>query len=230
MNTTWSLSFRIGTVADLRSFQRHHYVQSDPFPPQRVLIAIESGEEIGALAVSCPAINGPWRRELPGWRDRVHHTQWLNANLRTISRVVVKPQYRGLGVASALVRHYLSDPLTPYTEAIASMGYVSPFFARAGMVRVGTLHSLRDFRLARAMKELAITPLAMLRLVAMQEPPALLVQALDRWANDSRATRARRRQPGALHDLAFLAARRLVAPPCVYLAPLPAPASQRNAA
>jgi GNAT superfamily N-acetyltransferase len=226
----WSLSFRIGTVHDLRAMHQHHYLQADPFPPQRVLVAVESGNDIGALAVSPAPINGSWRREIPGWHERISHTEWLNTNLRTISRVVVKPQYRGLGVASALVRHYLSAPLTPYTEAIASMGYVSPFFERAGMVRIGTVHSARDLRLARILNELALTPLAMLRLAALQEPPAPLVQALHRWANDSRSTRSRRTQPGAVHDLAFLAARRLVAPPCVYLAPATSSVKQRSAA
>jgi ABC-type ATPase with predicted acetyltransferase domain len=62
--------------------------------------------------------------------------RWINANLRTISRVIVHPQFRSLGLASQLVRRVLEDCPTRYVEAVAAMGLVHPFFVRAGM----TLH------------------------------------------------------------------------------------------
>lgn len=218
---TWDLSFRNGTGVDVTLFSHQHYIGRDPFPPERVIVAREGGRDVGVLAVSRPAINGSWRRELPGFAARASHGRWLNETLRTISRVIVAPEYRGLGVATALVREYLRAPLTPVTEAIAAMGHVSPFFERAGMRALGEISSARDARLKRELAALGVTPLGLLRTAAT---PVLLARsrglcdALLRWANDSRATRGLRAAPGgSLAAIASLAARRVVCPPRVYV-------------
>jgi GNAT superfamily N-acetyltransferase len=61
--------------------------------------------------------------------------RWLNGNLRTISRVIVHPQFRGIGVAGELVRALCRESGVRYVEAIARMGTVVPFFERGGMTR-----------------------------------------------------------------------------------------------
>ena len=66
--------------------------------------------------------------------------RWINAHVRTISRVIVHPQFRSLGIASQLVRRVLLDCPTRYVEAVAAMGAVHPFFARAGMTMVEPVH------------------------------------------------------------------------------------------
>lgn len=220
MKTALDLSFRTGTTHDLRSLAERHYLGNDPFPPERVIVAVESGVDVGVLAVSRPTLNGQWRRKLPGFADRANHVSWINDNVRTISRVIVAIDYRGLGVATALVRQYLLNPLTPITEAIAAMGHVSPFFERAGMTLLGEVRAARDDRLRSALTSLGVTPFTLLRLAAI---PGLLARSRDvhgallRWANDSRATRALRSTPDdSLPAIASLAARRLVCPPRVY--------------
>jgi GNAT superfamily N-acetyltransferase len=60
----------------------------------------------------------------------------VNAHVRTISRVVVHPQFRGLGLASALVRKLIDVCPTRYVEASAVMAHVHPFFQQAGMRRI----------------------------------------------------------------------------------------------
>jgi len=76
-------------------------------------------------------------------RDR-ETLRWLNANLRTISRVIVHPQFRALGLASELVRRVLDDCPVRYVEAFAVMGKVVPFFTRAGMKEVSEGYFLWD--------------------------------------------------------------------------------------
>ena len=66
-------------------------------------------------------------------RDRL---AFANANVRTISRVVVHPQFRSLGLASELVRALIAACPTRYVEASAVMARVHPFFEAAGMRRV----------------------------------------------------------------------------------------------
>ena len=61
----------------------------------------------------------------------------LNAEVEWISRVIVHPTYRGCGLAVRLVRHALATAPVPVVEALAAMGKIHPFFARAGMQPVG---------------------------------------------------------------------------------------------
>jgi len=57
----------------------------------------------------------------------------LNACVRRISRVIVEPRYRGLGLGAMLVRDTLGQVGAAMVEATAVMGAVHPFFERAGM-------------------------------------------------------------------------------------------------
>ena len=61
---------------------------------------------------------------------------FVNAHVRTISRVIVHPQFRGLGLAARLVRRICEECPTRYVEAFAAMGEVHPLFERGGMRRV----------------------------------------------------------------------------------------------
>src|SRR5205823_1709377 len=89
------------------------------------------------LVVSMPTLNGRWRElAWPGrfcGGDQRACARRLNEEVRTISRVIVEPRWRGLGVATRLVREYLRSPLTEKTEAAAAMGVCCPFFEAAGM-------------------------------------------------------------------------------------------------
>ena len=68
--------------------------------------------------------------------SRSEKLRFANAHLRTISRVVVHPQFRSLGLSATLVRCLCEHCDTRYVEAIARMGRVVPLFERAGMTRV----------------------------------------------------------------------------------------------
>jgi ribosomal protein S18 acetylase RimI-like enzyme len=57
----------------------------------------------------------------------------VNRHIRTISRVVVHPQFRALGLASRLVAHVCHQCPTRWVEAFALMGRVHPFFEKGGM-------------------------------------------------------------------------------------------------
>ncbi len=62
--------------------------------------------------------------------------RFANETLRTISRVVVRPAYRGCGLARSIVLALVARCPTPYVESIAAMGAFHPMFARCGMARV----------------------------------------------------------------------------------------------
>ena len=144
-----SMQITRGSRADYRELAHLHYVPGDPAtfagiwrvqycardevatevagPGRRRLVAV------GVLSYPTPSL-GARERVLkltgPRYGERL---KWINENLRTISRVIVHPQFRSLGIASELVRRVLLDCPTRYVEAVAAMGLVHPFFVRAGM-------------------------------------------------------------------------------------------------
>ena len=60
----------------------------------------------------------------------------LNEKLSIISRVVVHPKYRTIGLGSKLVRETLSLAGTPYVEMVAVMAKYNPFGEKAGMQKI----------------------------------------------------------------------------------------------
>jgi ABC-type ATPase with predicted acetyltransferase domain len=64
---------------------------------------------------------------------RKQHLRFINRHIRTISRVIVHPQFRALGLSSLLVRCICKHSDTRYTEAMAVMGRAHPFFEKGGM-------------------------------------------------------------------------------------------------
>ena len=99
---------------------------------------------VGVL--SYPTIRSIPREYTLGLRDLAPRERiaFVNGHVRTISRVVVHPQFRGLGLASELVRKLIEVCTTRYVEASAVMARVHPFFAAAGMRRVEDERSRHD--------------------------------------------------------------------------------------
>jgi len=219
-----------GDPADLASLSRWHYRAGPPATCVHVLSARDrgTGDLAGVLAVSMPALNSPLRDlAWPGrYRtgDRRRDARRLNAELRTISRVIVDPRYRGIGVAAALVRAYLARPLTPATEALAAMGSCCPFFEAAGMTRYALPLARRHARLLDALDAIGLPPWRLADPAAVlahfrrhgrsgDHAAAFLARELALWADASRATRRLARAP--LRDLLHAAARSGLTSPAV---------------
>jgi len=133
---------RCATRADYLRLAPMHYRPGRPATIDRVLGAFESetGELAGVVVVSRPVVFASWR-DL-AWPGRYTHgsvrslARRINREIRCISRVIVDPRFRSMGVAERMVRSYLRRPITPCTESLAAMGTVTDaggFFGRAGM-------------------------------------------------------------------------------------------------
>lgn len=181
-----------GTMEDYASVAHLHYRSGPPATIVRVMRAmrrvprfIHPSREIlaGVLVVSMPTLNGGWRdRAWPGVfpkHDKRRNAHLLNEHIRTISRVIVEPRSRGLGIATQLVRAYLNDPLTQGTEASAAMGGVCPFLARAGMTPYVLEPDITDTRLLDALAHLDLTPAQLAHTTI--EPGSLLMRELISW-------------------------------------------------
>eukprot|EP00752_Nemacystus_decipiens_P014099 g12535.t1 len=131
--------------------QPHHYRPGNPATMTRVLAVRDDKPSAGdrfashqgvprpvaVLVESLPSLSCRLRDEALGGRyghlRPKPRSALLMQELRCISRVIVDPRYRGLSLAVRLVRHALATATTRYTEALAVMGRVSPFFERSGM-------------------------------------------------------------------------------------------------
>jgi ABC-type ATPase with predicted acetyltransferase domain len=60
----------------------------------------------------------------------------LNEKLSIISRVVVHPKYRTIGLGAKLVKETLAKAGTPYVEMPAVMAKYNPFAEKAGMQKI----------------------------------------------------------------------------------------------
>ena len=65
--------------------------------------------------------------------DRQTGLALLNRNVRCIARVIIESPFRGIGLASRLVRETMPKMNAPIVEALGVMPLVNPFLERAGM-------------------------------------------------------------------------------------------------
>ncbi|MEM9560844.1 MAG: hypothetical protein AAF995_11095 [Planctomycetota bacterium] len=178
-----------GTAADYAALSGYHYRAARPATMMRILTlrdpaptiaerfagggterggqltAASVGSAVAVLVESLPTLSCKLRdlaldRRYAGL-DGKQRGRLLNAEVRCISRIVVDPRYRGMGLAVRLVRHALCTATTVYTEALAAMGSVSPFFERAGMAAYHRPPHPYDERLLAAMARCAIRPEAL---------------------------------------------------------------------
>lgn len=209
-----SLVMRSGTRADYEALAEFHYLRAKPVTATRVLVMEDSRVTVAerfrirnpspdprivaVLIESYPALGCALRDEATagryrGWRARGDAARLLNAEVRCISRVVVHPQWRGVGLAVKIVRHALATAQTPYLEALAAMGRVHPFFKLAGMREYQRWPLRRDQRLLDAMRfagaeawELA----SQKRMRGHLARSRMLRDELSRWAGRGRSVEA----------------------------------------
>jgi GNAT superfamily N-acetyltransferase len=129
--------------------------------PGRLLC--DPGRPVGVIVYAMPVQNCALRNRATNGRfvglgDKPFTMRALNAELRSISRVVIHPSYRGIGLAEWLVRQTLPKAGTAMVEAMAVMGRVNPFFERAGMRRYDGPLSAGAVRLLGAMEHLGLSP------------------------------------------------------------------------
>ncbi|MEX2672543.1 MAG: hypothetical protein WD294_10575 [Phycisphaeraceae bacterium] len=212
---TARLQLRLGTMEDYHALAEFHYLRRQPSTATRVLVLEDERttpvgrftdnrrhrQTVGVLVESLPALGSTMRNAALDDRYRglaelgCCAGKLVNAELRCISRVVVHPQWRSLGLAVRLVRHALATMTTPYTEAMAAMGRVHPFFELAGMQAYPRWPHKRDQRLRDA---LASAGIALWQLASVErmtqhvasEPTGFLRAELKRWAGRKHATLA----------------------------------------
>ncbi|MCW4018011.1 MAG: hypothetical protein NWF00_04945 [Candidatus Bathyarchaeota archaeon] len=121
-----------GTLDDWRKLSVFHY-RSHNTAARRDVFSVRRRSELCGVIVYCypfPQCAGR-SKVLPKMSLKE-----LNQRLSVISRIVVHPKYRSIGLGEKLIRDSLPLVHTPYVEMIAVMPKYNPFAERAGMRKV----------------------------------------------------------------------------------------------
>jgi len=192
-------------------------------PQSTVLVAvIVYSRSPLSLAARDRATGGRYRL---GGCGRVSAADLINRELRIISRVVVAPNWRGLGLASRLVAETLGQVGTPYIEALAAMGEMHPMFVRAGMTGYPQPPSKEGERLRAALEAAGLTRAdrrSADRLAAAIDalppaPRALADREIARWARSYLGAKNHRTNRPDRRRMLDLVSRHLDAAPVYYL-------------
>jgi len=137
LNTSCSLvkEMRIieGTRQDYEKLACFHYRSSQLPPPYKIFALKHRNQKVGIIVYSYPPPMCFGRRQALG---RVATLTELNKDFVWISRVVLHPKYRTIGLGTLLVKETLPLIDRRYVETIAVMAKYNPFFEKAGMTRI----------------------------------------------------------------------------------------------
>ena len=140
-----------GCARDYAALEQFHYIAKRPATWAAVwVVRYQSARDVNfssnhdlsrpvavaVLSYPVPSCRARERALGIGSLSRKEKLVIVNQQVRTISRVVVHPQFRSLGLSSMLVRCLCDHCDTRYIEAIAMMARAHPFFERAGMRRI----------------------------------------------------------------------------------------------
>ena len=168
-----------GCLDDYKRLARYHYRGSHPGPASAIFALRRAGckTPVGVIVYStAPAVlelrNVATGNVFAGL-DRSTQLALINANIRRISRVVIEPRFRGLGLACRLVRETMPLVNVPIVEAVAVMGWINPFFERAGMKAYKAKPSAASVQFVEALSVIGIEQAGLI-------DPLLVQQKLDR--------------------------------------------------
>lgn len=169
MNCTIKKYLKIvpGTIADYKPLSCFHYRHCRTGPIAAIYKIIDTHPMrseidpiVGVIVYSMPACSSQLRNAATGGLfNKLGSTatmQLINKNVRTISRVVIEPRYRNLGLGYKLVGKTMPLLQMPYIEALAVMGKVNPFFEKAGMMKFEGPRQTKNVKLLQALSVIGI--------------------------------------------------------------------------
>jgi len=130
-----------GTLDDYNRLAHYHYRSGSLGPLAGIFVlkpaSTSPTDVVGVIVYKMPCVGAELRNAATGnffaGLDRSTQLTLINKNIRCISRVIIEPRFRGLGLAVRLVSETMPRLNVPIIEAMAVMGMVNPFFEKAGM-------------------------------------------------------------------------------------------------
>jgi len=149
-----------GGLDDYEQLADYHYRDSRLTAYSAIFALRFRDETTGVIVYTMPSAGLELRNvatdNLFAGFDKRTQLSLINTNIRRISRVIIEPRFRSLGLASRLVRETMPQMNVPIVEAIAVMGLVNPFFEKAGMKAYKAKMPARCEQLAEALSMVGI--------------------------------------------------------------------------
>lgn len=118
---------------DYGQLSQFHYRAGLPSATRKIFSMRRRGKIIGAIAYGSSLLTSSARTRFLGYSPL---PQEVNRDFVRITRVVVHPKYRSLGLGAKLVKETLPLVGVKYVESMAVMARYNPFFEKAGMTKV----------------------------------------------------------------------------------------------
>ena len=162
-----------GGVSDYKRLEGYHYrdVYNGPFAavfalrPKRYIVGMRRSDVVGVIGYTMPVAGCEQRDVATGGAfsglDRAAGLSLINRHMRCVSRVIIDPRFRSLGLASRLVAETMPQLNVAMIEAMAVMGRFHPFFERAGMTAYDGPEPLRCVRMAEALGAIGVGEIEM---------------------------------------------------------------------
>jgi len=147
------LEFQKGSISDYKKLEFFHY-KGSVSQYNEIYKCVLGDKLVGVIVIGHPTNLSltPRNKVLKYLGLPYNDYSWVNENFRQILRVVVKPEFRSIGIGSFLVRKYLEVTNATFVEILAAMLKYSRFADKAGMVRIH-FRSYRDEKYERIMTE-----------------------------------------------------------------------------
>jgi ABC-type lipoprotein export system ATPase subunit/GNAT superfamily N-acetyltransferase len=135
-----------GSIEDYEKLKRFHYRSKND--KERASLRVKDcykllygSSLIGVIVYSHSYLNLRPRNIVFGDRyvfapGDLHKARQINDEIARISRVVIHPKFRGIGLGELLVRETFSMVNAKVVEVLAVMAKFNPFFEKAGMLKV----------------------------------------------------------------------------------------------
>jgi len=130
------------TKEDYEYLKGFHYLQGNPAAVKNRFKLTYKGETIGIIVYTLSFRALHYRNKLfPEYKNDI---QKVNSEILRISRVIIHPKFRGIGLAQVLIKQTMPQVNARIVECVAAMAKYNPFFEKAGMTLAGKMELQPD--------------------------------------------------------------------------------------
>lgn len=150
------IKVEIGDKHDYEKLKRFHYRQSKLGAVKNIYKMTFNNEVIGVIAICYPHLALKGRNIYTNKKYAKMTTEIckeINNQFECISRIILHPKFRGLGLAYYMLKEYFKLSDCPYIETVAVMANYTPFFEKAGMTKIETEADAKRIGMVKQLEE-----------------------------------------------------------------------------
>lgn len=136
-----NLNVSIGNKEDYKKLKKFHYRQAGIGAIKNIYKLQHKNELIGVIVITYPHLALKGRNIFNNnkySKMTKENCEKINEEFECIARIILHPQYRGLGLAYYFLKEYFKLSKCKYIETLAVMASYTPFFEKAGMTKIET--------------------------------------------------------------------------------------------